>query len=172
MSFPTTIANTPFVQAAITQACATLSQWQREELTAPTFYRHCESPLEAAWRIWWYVVCEGLDRTHGTAHRPHALYQHKVEADGRTYRLDVAIVDWPPDGTRVPLIAVELDGHTFHERTRQQVADRNARDRALQLAGWTILHFSYDEMKQDGLRCAIEVLDLFDTLTAAQERTA
>lgn len=159
-----------FVLEAIDKACATVAQWQREELSGALLYRNCESALEAAWRVWWNVVTTHCNRRGPAQHVPHALYQHEIQADGRNYRLDVAIVDWQPSGARVPLIAVELDGHTYHERTPEQVAERNARDRALQVAGWTVLHFSYSEIKDKGLDCAIEVLERFDALVDADKR--
>jgi Protein of unknown function (DUF559) len=165
MSLPIAV-DTPLLQAAIALAVAALVQFHQTELTTPTLYRRCESPLEAAFRVWWYVAS-----LHRTSPVPQLVYQHDVHVDGRTYRLDVAIFDTQPDGMRVPMIAVELDGHTFHERTRQQVVERNARDRALQSVGWTVMHFSYDEISANGLPCAVEVLERFDALMAARKRT-
>jgi hypothetical protein len=166
------VQDSPFVKEAIDAACATVAKWKRDLLESDLLHRHSESPLESAWRVWWHVVTSGLHRQGPAPHVPHAVYQHVVEADGKRFRLDVAIMDWRSDGSRVPVLAVELDGHTFHERTPQQVADRNSRDRALQMAGWTVLHFSYDEIKSNGLQSAIEVLERFDALVMPAERTA
>jgi hypothetical protein len=58
---------------------------------------------------------------------------------------------------RYPKIAVELDGHQFHERTPEQVVERNSRDRDLQRAGWTVFHFSYREFDREPQRCVSEV---------------
>lgn len=57
-----------------------------------------------------------------------------------------------------PLIAVEIDGHDFHERTKDQVTYRNRRDRDLQAAGWHVLHFSGGEVVTRPDRCVAEAL--------------
>ena len=60
-----------------------------------------------------------------------------------------------------PKVAIELDGHDFHERTKEQVALRNERDRsAPQADGWTVLHFSGSELVRDPLKCVQSVLTL------------
>jgi hypothetical protein len=87
-----------------------------------------------------------------------------VVACGNRYRLDFAIET--PNHMFVelarlcrvafPKIAVEIDGHDFHERTKEQVAYRNQRDRDLQAGGWTVLHFSGTEVNRDPVRCVME----------------
>jgi Protein of unknown function (DUF559) len=171
MPSPSDLRAVPFFRDSLEQAVATLGQWQRDEMSSDTFLKRCESPLEAAWRVWWRVVRSGLGGPL-SGHQPHPTYQYDVIADGHTYRLDVVINDWLPDGSLRPVLAVELDGHTYHERTQAQVAERNARDRVLQMAGWTVLHFSYEEIRMRGLRCAIEVLERFDALTSQTEASA
>lgn len=70
-----------------------------------------------------------------------ALWQLPVEVGSRKYRLDLAFVG--RDGTGAPVrIAVELDGHDFHERTREQAKRDKARDRALVTAGWVVLRYT------------------------------
>ena len=54
-------------------------------------------------------------------------------------------------------LAVEIDGHTFHEKTLEQVTRRNRRDRDVQIAGYTVMHFSYSELVRDPMACAAEV---------------
>lgn len=80
---------------------------------------------------------------------------------GSQYRVDflvepvdqtvAASPDWTP-------LAVELDGHDFHERTREQVALRDRRDRDLQAAGWKVFHFSFAEFTKRPMDCVAEVL--------------
>jgi len=52
------------------------------------------------------------------------------------------------------------DGHAFHERTTEQVTDRNRRDRDLHAAGWRLLPFSGSEVVNDPARCVVEVYDM------------
>lgn len=103
----------------------------------------CESPIE-----------ERLAIHLATAIGPEAsvVGQHVVAVEGATYRLDFAVIE--SDGMR---IAVECDGHDFHERTKEQAARDKSRDRALQAAGWRVLRFTGSEIWADPRKCAGEV---------------
>jgi len=111
-----------------------------------------DSPLEMIFWIWWHALTE---------HAPHAdrldlNSQRDVVVEGKTYRVDFSvdpvesIPGWQP-------IAVELDGHAFHERTRDQVALRDSRDRALQIAGWRVFHFSFTEFTTNPMMSIADV---------------
>jgi very-short-patch-repair endonuclease len=143
---------TSIVQMAIAEASDVVAvlkkQYHADELRCMSFRSKAESPIEAAFWVWFYTMC-GLNRRAGNL--PLAA-QLDVEANGNKYRLDYAI---PP-----AKIAVELDGHEFHEKTKEQVARRNMRDRDLQAAGWTVLHFSGSEIYRQGAQCALAVIDL------------
>lgn len=121
--------------------------------------RNLESPLEAAFLAWWMVV----------SHRREDIgidWQQEVAANGTTYRLDFVIeptkygflegLIGAPD---CPRIAVELDGHEFHEKTKAQVTYRNRRDRELQAAGWIVLHVSGSEFNADPEKVVAEVYE-------------
>lgn len=117
-----------------------------------------ESPLEAAFFLWWLAV---RPRTHGVsiALQP----QYEVEVCDERFRIDfVPHIHIVPSNCRclrpgILKIAVELDGHDFHERTKDQVAMRDRRDRALQEAGWLVQHFSGSEFNRDPLKCVVVV---------------
>lgn len=67
-------------------------------------------------------------------------------------------------------IAVECDGHNFHERTAEQASKDRARDRALQLSGIKIFRFTGTEINSNPMSCALEVLteiENFQTKTIA-----
>lgn len=51
---------------------------------------------------------------------------------------------------------VELDGHDFHEKTKEQVTYRNQRDRDLQSGGWKVLHYSGSELIRNPLAAAMD----------------
>jgi hypothetical protein len=149
------------------------------------------SPLEAGFEIWWaaHQMAENLTWNF------HQIQleldpQHPVTCGDETYRLDFRIVPDKNDphvgllaqgrlDVPLPRIGVELDGHEFHEKTKEQVTYRNQRDRALQQAGWTILHFSGSEFVRRPLRCVEEAarqagalyFDFARALERARERT-
>lgn len=65
-------------------------------------------------------------------------------------------------GGRVVHVAVECDGHEFHEKTKEQAARDKARDRELSAHGITVLRFTGSEIWKDAASCAREAIDLLD----------
>lgn len=107
-----------------------------------------ESPIEAvfAWHFATFVLATPLRQIDLSA-EPQVWFDDREF--GR-YRFDFSIL--APQG---PLhIAVELDGHDFHERTPDQVIERNSRDRRMQLHKWRMLHFSGREVLSEPMSCA------------------
>lgn len=103
-----------------------------------------ESPLEEAFtRCWEVAGCLG---EYTIRLRP------QVVASG--YRLDFALACHVKG---FPKIAIELDGHEFHEKTKEQATYRNERDRALQMAGWQVLHVSGSEFYRNPFGCVHEI---------------
>ena len=65
------------------------------------------------------------------------------------------------------LVAVECDGHEFHERTKEQAAHDRSRDRAMTRAGIHVMRFTGSEIHRDAEGCFQEVYDyLMDKHTA------
>jgi hypothetical protein len=89
--------------------------------------------------------------------------QLPVEAGEKKYRIDIAIEWMTTFGTVAPQdrikvwLAVECDGHDYHERTAEQAARDKARDRALQALGWTVARFTGREIVADPLSVATAV---------------
>lgn len=75
------------------------------------------------------------------------------------FRIDVTIL-----GGRQSFV-VELDGHDFHEKTREQVAHDKKRDRFFIVQGLPALRFSGSEIWNNAPACAAEVVGYIDTLT-------
>lgn len=87
------------------------------------------------------------------------------------YRLDFALVN-----ARLPAkIAIECDGHDYHERTKAHAARDRKRDRVLQGLGWRVMRFTGSEIYKDAHACADEVymawLDAVDAAMARHEAT-
>ena len=142
----------PFVQEHLERAITFgVQSLERSIRTmAPIRWPGVESPLEAVFDLWWMVVLSWDDDCLLIPQKP-------VEVNGHFYRLDFAVESskkhqWARAhdlGLVEPQIAVELDGHEFHERTKEQVAYRNHRDRDLQANGWTVIRFSGSEMNRN-----------------------
>lgn len=57
-------------------------------------------------------------------------------------------------------VAVELDGHNFHERTKEQARRDKSRDRLLTIEGWKVVRFAGSEVWADPHVCAYQVLTI------------
>lgn len=104
-----------------------------------------ESHIEAVFYAWWYAlnVTEGLPEWGLCA-------QREVEISGERFRIDFTV---GREGPLTPKVAIELDGHDFHERTKEQATYRNRRDRLLQGEGWKVLHVSGSELVRSPEEC-------------------
>lgn len=154
---PRLIPDLDFVQRHVEAAAAYISSKYTTSTLGVLRHMPVESPIEAVFYAWWGALLY----THEISEDYFGLVkQHDVSVGGRRYRLDFAIEPnsiWKQQaadtGVSVPKIAIELDGHDFHERTKEQVAIRNERDRALQGDGWCVLHFSGSELNMDPHGC-------------------
>lgn len=123
-----------------------------------------ESAAEAVFAIWWEAITAFLPE-------PNHLYleaQQEIElSEDVRRRADFCLfctdrellLAAEKQGLLWTPILIEIDGHAFHEKTREQVTERNQRDRDLQIAGFPVIHFSYDELVREPHRCVGEALD-------------
>lgn len=79
-----------------------------------------------------------------------------------SYRVDFLIcID---DNGSEGWLAVECDGHDFHDRTKQQAASDRSRDRELLIVGIPTIRFTGSEIHHDADRCANEIWRTIDAL--------
>jgi very-short-patch-repair endonuclease len=137
--------------------------------------RRCESPIEqlffvAAWsRGAWTGRLMMLEP--GKDGDPAGLLEWN-EMTGMTvagqqvqvgpYRADFLFVRWREGGDPPLLVAVECDGHEFHERTKAQAARDRARDREMLENGVVVFRFTGSEIWADAGKCVAQVLDYLD----------
>ncbi len=129
----------------------------------------CESPIEklfllAAWSRGCWTDNLYLEFTTSMerliecsrAEAPRAICAPQVQIG--PYRVDFLFAidlmgDEPPC-----LVAVECDGHEYHEKTKAQAARDKARDRDIIGRGIKLLRFTGSEIWRDAGGCAAEVL--------------
>jgi hypothetical protein len=150
---------------AVATAARRASDGVLNQFAANRRTRCVESPIEAVFLLWWFVVIS--DQPDSDRFKWWLTGQVPIEVGGRKYRLDFEI--WPESfdhfkhvrdsGVAIPRLAVELDGHDFHEKTKEQVTHRNVRDRDLQMAGWQVFHISGSELVRDPETVVQHVLD-------------
>jgi very-short-patch-repair endonuclease len=133
--------------------CALEADWAY----ADDCFQKCGSPIEELFLA--QCVCSGnfqWSRTDDSLVgswedlEPLSLFQQFIE--GR-YRIDFAITT-----ASGPRVAIELDGHDWHERNKQQAERDKSRDRRLQELGWKVLRFTGSEVWRDATDCVNEVL--------------
>lgn len=95
----------------------------------------------------------------GTEQLPADIISVVPQAVIRSYRIDFLVVG----KYRGPIIvAVECDGHEWHERTPTQAQRDKSRDRVLQSLGMQVLRFTGREIWQNPDKCALEVATALD----------
>ncbi|MEL6754977.1 MAG: DUF559 domain-containing protein [Pseudomonadota bacterium] len=132
---------------------------------AAMLIEECESPIEASLLIeifmdlcmtpMWYTFRSDREIKPDSG----ALYlipQLRVDP----YRIDIALYHKHFDGRELAL-AIECDGHDFHEKTKEQAARDKRRDRYLSSLGWTTLRFTGSEIHNNVSECALEILRVF-----------
>jgi very-short-patch-repair endonuclease len=88
--------------------------------------------------------------------------QRTISTRRKNYRADflVTVEDWNWDkGLHDQLIrlVVEVDGHDYHERTKEQAEYDKVRDRSITFEGYTPLRFTGREVYRDATEVASEV---------------
>lgn len=152
----------PFFNQHARKAFRAYASMQMQEMQSHVLRQvgRCESPLEAAFMAWWIV----FQSTGGCS--LDLFPQHEVTAMGRRYRLDFMVQPTPGRSysmllglEAMPKVAIELDGHHYHEKTKKQVTKRNRRDRDLASVGWTVLHASFSEFHDDDVKATSDLMN-------------
>lgn len=78
------------------------------------------------------------------------------------YRVDFLIQSM--DGPQPNQVVIELDGHAFHDKDKNQRAYEKARDRFLVAKGYRVLHFTGSEVVADPYKVAHEALDIIGVI--------
>ena len=108
------------------------------------------SPIEQIFLMEWKFA--GLDKKLKVRLCPH----EPVSTENGSYSVDFLIVPDDPLLDKIK-VAIELDGHEFHEKTKDQVRKDKARERAIVQQGVTVLRFSGSEVVRNTRGCVEEV---------------
>lgn len=134
----------------------------------------CESPIEQQFYAQWLRVA------HEFARSPRATKttlggwgliteiispfmwltlspQQNITIEERTYRIDF-LLEIQRTNQPARHIAIELDGHDFHERTKEQATKDKSRDRLLARYGYTVLRFTGSEIFNNSREAVKDVL--------------
>lgn len=120
----------------------------------------CESPIEVLLlaALMFVTVEEDFSCTYGGPLVDSSTLTLLPQARVGPYRLDFLLTYDCGVSPYEPIhLAVECDGHEFHERTKQQAQRDKQRDRFLQGAGYRVLRFTGAEIWADAASCAEQV---------------
>lgn len=110
----------------------------------------CESPIES-------LFFSALEHMKGNRTLPAAeSFEMQQQVAIGQYRADFmfSIID---PAEQMKRLVIELDGHDFHERTKEQAARDKARDRYMTGQGIQVMRFSGSEIWGNPFACAEEV---------------
>jgi very-short-patch-repair endonuclease len=107
-----------------------------------------QSPIEQIFLMEW--IFHRIDDVHGVRLEPHK----ELKTSDGTFTIDFVVS--APDLK----LAIELDGHDFHEKTKAQVSHDKARERSIVRTGYVLLRFSGSEVFGNPGRYVNEVVDV------------
>lgn len=126
-----------------------------------SFVNRCESPIEQLLAVHLIDTEELLYRELSVLNNfksVHIIPQKEVMTKGRKYRLDFLVECIMSD--KEHLIAIECDGHDFHEKTKDQAARDKARERNLMIEGYTVVRFTGSEIWRNPVKCSSEIINI------------
>jgi hypothetical protein len=145
------------------------------------------SPVEQMFLIEWHIRRHWADQSD-PSDRFDLRPQYQNEKLTGKYRLDFSIdfltgiINCPSDSIYFkreeatvkavpePLLGIEIDGHEWHERTKEQARRDKERERFLVAKGWKILRFTGSEVFKKPGECVTEVVECATKLASDWHR--
>lgn len=130
----------------------------------PSICNLCQSPIEEIMAGHLLFIEDGhggvidyepWEDSEYASPRPNFGAVLKAQAEVGKYRADFLIECFL--GKSSKRIAIECDGHDFHEKNREQAQRDKARDRFFATEGVTTLRFTGQEIYRDAAGCAREI---------------
>ncbi len=150
-------------ETAFNQATAELGSVLRSIVPEriSTFAKQPESPIERMFLIGLmslsytspcYDFGDFFSRFVLRSDSPLPIVKVDLQAQIEGYRADF-LLTVTFQGAVLGRVVVECDGHSFHERTKEQASRDRSRDRAMTLAGYKVMRFTGSEIYRDLMGC-------------------
>ena len=127
----------------------------------------CESPIEQAMALEMERIGLFNSRyfTAGEIDIVSIDKQVVLQVNEKKYRVDflIPVVYHIKQGNFGKLFVVECDGHDYHEKTKEQVAKNNQRERDLKSAGYEVVRFSGSEIYKSPHKCIKDLLRIISS---------
>ncbi|HDX0788037.1 TPA: DUF559 domain-containing protein [Stenotrophomonas maltophilia] len=124
----------------------------RDWLIANASSEKSESPMEALYAAAFQLLRERLN-----VPRPPTVILAE-QAQVGPYRVDFLFSCKAQDGS-VKRLVVEIDGHDFHDRTKEQASKDRSRDRWMTERGYVVIRFTGSDVWNDPFSCAEQTSD-------------
>ena len=111
------------------------------------------SPIEQLFVMEWHY--QQVEQRYGVQLQP----QKRVSTDAGDFSIDFVV---KRHGNSALPLAIELDGHDFHEKTKAQASWDRRRERSIVRSGYLVVRFTGHEIFQDAEKCVKEVSELID----------
>lgn len=95
---------------------------------------------------------------------PTANLQFWISAQAPVGKYKADFLVWFKLGRHVGGVAVECDGHAFHEKSKEQASRDKERDRFFLKAGFPVMRFSGSDIYKDAVACANEVAEALEPI--------
>jgi hypothetical protein len=163
-------------------------QWQRDLLCCADIFAKCESPMERMFLLAPFLdgcKAAGPSEENGfmsasintgpgsvlSVLPQFVVFDFAEEAPRVIARADFSVTLSGEEGQSVHAL-VEIDGHDFHDRTKEQVARDKARDRKIVREGHRLLRFSGSEVYASPVGCMNEVIETLQSLLESEAESA
>lgn len=123
-----------------------------------------QSPIEhmlVGALLWLDIDWAGLPKTtdfyeheHRKFNDGHNALRYWITPQAQVAGWKVDFLIWMKLGSAIGGVAIECDGHDFHERTKEQASRDKKRDRDILSAGYPVMRFTGSEIFRDPIGCA------------------
>lgn len=145
-----------------------VTEWNDEAAQLDPIMSRCESPVERLFVLGMSMACchvAGFDDRPGLfwsldgGLHGYLFGQVELTVGDRKIRPDFLLK------TEDAQLYVEIDGHEFHQSTRQQVARDRQRERAIAEGGDVVIRFTGSEITKDPRGCAEQAMRIVEKLS-------
>lgn len=133
--------------------------WASIAISAAECAPRCESPLEVA------LLAEIVPLVNPPSSYLSPMPEVKLECQKQIgqYRVDFFIQTKSYEGKDIRVV-IEVDGHEFHEKTKEQAQRDKERDRFLVSSGCIVMRFTGSEVYKNAEGCAVEISNYIEKL--------
>lgn len=123
------------------------------------YLSRCKSPMEELFNAAFNVVSYDEEFVDPIDEGKFFLIpQYEVKCNDKKYIADFLVAYSCNGGFESTNVLVEIDGHDFHEKTKEQVTHDNEREYDLKMQGYDVLRFSGSQVYNSPCNCAYKTL--------------